>query len=158
LYDIYINNDDDLDALSQDIIDQLLETMHVFIVSGNREVVKVALGFVKVAVTMLAMDRLEKHLEHLITAILRWSHDHKGRFKIKVRHIIERLIRRFGYEKIEACMPESDRKLIVNIRKRRQQAKRRREQAEQAAATAATTTTAIAAKASRMDFLFCVFV
>ncbi|KAI9598705.1 NUC173 domain-containing protein [Syncephalis fuscata] len=115
------------DDISQDTIDQLLETVHVFIVSGNREVVKSALGLVKVAVITLEAPRFQHHLEHLMNALLRWSNDHKGHFKVKVRHIIERLVRKFGYDAVEALMPEKDRKLIVNIKKRRQRAKRRRE-------------------------------
>ncbi|KAI8055741.1 NUC173 domain-containing protein [Syncephalis plumigaleata] len=84
------------DEMSQETIDQLLETVHVFIVSGNREVVKSALGLVKVAVITLEAPRFQHHLEHLMNALLRWSNDHKGHFKVKVRHIVERLVRKFG--------------------------------------------------------------
>ncbi|RKP25877.1 NUC173 domain-containing protein [Syncephalis pseudoplumigaleata] len=115
------------DDISQETIDQLLETVHVFIVSGSREVVKSALGLVKVAVITLEASRFQHHLEHLMNALLRWSNDHKGHFKVKVRHIVERLIRKFGYDAVETLMPEKDRKLVVNIKKRRQRAKRRRE-------------------------------
>lgn len=40
------------------------------------------------------------------------------------------MLRKFGYDEIEALTPEKDRKLLVNIKKRQQRAKRKKEQAE----------------------------
>ena len=39
---------------------------------------------------------------------MKWSHEHKGHFKSKVKHILERLIRKFGIEEIENSIPEQD--------------------------------------------------
>lgn len=41
------------------------------------------------------------------------------------------MIRKFGYDEIEALTPEKDRKLLVNIKKRQQRAKRKKEEADE---------------------------
>ena len=66
-------------------------------------------------------------LESLIPNLMAWSHEHKARFKEKVKHIIERMIRRFGVEIVEKWCPQEDRKLIVNIRKTRERRKRKKD-------------------------------
>jgi ribosomal RNA-processing protein 12 len=42
-----------------------------------------------------------------------------------VRHIFERLIRKFSYERLDQYFPEQDKKLILNIKKRRESLKKR---------------------------------
>ena len=65
-------------------------------------------------------------LASLVPNLMIWSHEHKAHFKAKVKHILERLIRRFGSDAIERVCPEEDRKLVVNIRKSRERSKRKR--------------------------------
>ncbi len=69
------------------------------------------------------LPRLETIVPHLLV----WSHEHKARFKAKVKHILERMIRRFGVQVIEKWCPVEDRKLITNIRKTRERRKRRKD-------------------------------
>ncbi|RUS35558.1 hypothetical protein BC938DRAFT_478477 [Jimgerdemannia flammicorona] len=114
------------DSLNPSLVSDLLQTMHMFVESSNREIVKSALGFVKVATVSLEPHLLQPHLPQIVLGILTWSHEHKSHFKAKVRHIFERLIRKFGYEKIETLVPEDDKKLLVNIKKRRERAKRKK--------------------------------
>ncbi len=61
-----------------------------------------------------------------VTSIMGHSKDEKSHFKTKIRHILERLIRKFGMGTIEPLVPESDRKLIVNIRKRKERLKKKK--------------------------------
>ena len=58
--------------------------------------------------------------------ILNLSHIHKSHFKSKVRHMLERLIRKFSYETVEKIVPEEDKKLILAIRKRKEALKRKK--------------------------------
>lgn len=109
----------------------MLSTMLVFLGSANREIVKSAIGFVKVAVVCLAPVDIQPHLAALVPALFDWSHEHANHFKANIRHILERMLRKFGYAEIEALTPEKDRKLLVNIKKRQQRAKRKREAAEE---------------------------
>ncbi|CAG8656855.1 5479_t:CDS:2 [Ambispora gerdemannii] len=114
------------DHLNTKLTHQLLDTMDRFVRHRDREVVKSALGFVKVVVISLNVEIVSAHLTQIIPGILMWSREHKSRFKAKVKHIFERLIRRFGYEVIEQHTPESDRKLLVYIRKQKELSKRKK--------------------------------
>ncbi|KAF0473725.1 putative nucleolar protein [Gigaspora margarita] len=111
--------------IDQSLLHQLLDTIDNFVKCTNREIVKATLGFVKVVIISLDVDFLVPHLPQIILGILTWSNGHRS-FKFKVRHILERLIQRFGYETIEKHVPESDRKLLSNIRKKKNRAKHRK--------------------------------
>ncbi|CAG8458878.1 2384_t:CDS:10 [Paraglomus occultum] len=115
------------DDLDTSLLHKLLDTVDNFVRCSTKEIVKAALGFVKVVIVSLSTDFLTPHLQQIINGILTWSHEHKGHFKVKVRHIIERLIRRFGYEAVEKCVPDEDKKLLINIKKRKELQKVRRQ-------------------------------
>ncbi|KAK6528332.1 hypothetical protein TWF281_009575 [Arthrobotrys megalospora] len=120
------------DDLKPETVAELVTTMDAFLTSNNREIVRSVLGFVKVSVISLPKELMLPRLSTLIPNLMTWSHEHKAHFKAKVKHIIERMIRRFGYEVVEKNVPEEDRKLVVNIRKTRDRKKRRKQEAEEA--------------------------
>lgn len=106
---------------------EILTTMLVFLSSTNREIVKSILGFVKLVIHTLPVDLIEPHLKELIPNLLARSHDHKNHFKVKVRHIFERILRRFAWDKIYSYTGEEEAaKVLVNIKKRKDRAKRKK--------------------------------
>lgn len=108
---------------------EIFSTLLIFVSSNNREIVKSTLGYIKLAIHTMPVDLLRPHLKPLVLALLNWSHDHKNHFKAKVRHIFERMIRRFGWEEVYACASEEDaRKVLLNIKKRKDRAKRKKAQ------------------------------
>ncbi|KAK9462506.1 NUC173 domain-containing protein [Lipomyces oligophaga] len=113
--------------LPDPVIQDVVATIDLFLTMKNREIVKSALGFVKVMVTSLPIEILEPRLGTLVPNLMEWAHEHHARFKVKVKHLLERLVRRVGYEKIEAVFPEQDRKLLTNIRKSKERAERKRD-------------------------------
>lgn len=115
------------ETLSKDTVSELVQTMDLFLTSNNREIVKSCLGFVKVCVISLPRDLVEPRLSTLLPNLMIWSHEHKGHFRAKVKHILERMIRRFGYEAVNKHCPEEDRKLINNIRKAKERSKRKKD-------------------------------
>ncbi|BGP19456.1 hypothetical protein JCM10213_006276 [Rhodosporidiobolus nylandii] len=104
----------------------LIETIVVFLTSANREIVKSALGFVKVAVVSLPAHLVTPSLPPLVPAIINWSHEHSNHFKVKIRHLLERMIRKYGYSEVERYVPEDDKKLVSNIRKRQARSKKKK--------------------------------
>ena len=117
-------------SLTDAMVDDLVQTIDVFLTSTNREIVRSALGFVKVSVICLPTSVMLGRLHSLVPNLLIWSQEHKARFKSKVKHIFERMIRRFGVEEVEKHCPESDRKLINNIRKARERRTRKDQKEE----------------------------
>jgi ribosomal RNA-processing protein 12 len=117
--------------VSDETITNLLELMDMFLQNPNREIVQSVLGFVKVEVLTLPENLIRPRLQTLLKNLMVWSHEHKAHFKAKVKHIVERLVRKFGAEEVERACPPEDRKLIVNIRKTREQRKKKKQQAEE---------------------------
>ena len=106
---------------------EILSTMLVFLSSANREIVKSVLGFTKLIIHTLPTEFLRPRLKELVPALLKWSHDHKNHFKMKVRHIFERMMRRFNLEEIHGCAGDSEAaKVILNIEKRKERARRKK--------------------------------
>lgn len=116
------------DTISAQMHNEILSTMLVFLTSTNREIVKSILGFVKLVIHTLPADLIRPHLKDLVPALLSWSHDHKNHFKVKVRHIFERMLRRFTWEEIHSCAgdEEASSKVLINIKKRKERAKRKK--------------------------------
>ena len=121
------------ESLQEQTLRDLVETMDLFLTSNNREIVKSVLGFVKICVLRLDVELIRARMASLVPNLITWSHEHKGHFKAKVKHILERMIRRFGYDIVHDNCPESDRKLLVNIRKTKERNKRKREEARNGA-------------------------
>ena len=117
-------------ALPDDMLAELLTTMLVYLESTNREIVKASLGFCKVATLSLSPQQIEQVLPSLVPALLQIRHVHKNHFKAQVRHLMERLLRRFGEKAVSAHVDPENQRLIANIRKRKERAKRRRAHAD----------------------------
>lgn len=114
-------------SLSEQTLSDLVQTMDLFLTSNNREIVKSCLGFVKVCVISLPVDLMLPRLSTLVPNLVTWSSEHKGHFRAKVKHILERMVRRFGYDNIYQHAPEDGKKILTNIRKVREQAKKKKE-------------------------------
>ena len=118
------------DELADETKSELVQTMDLFLTSPNREIVRAVLGFVKVAVIALPKAMVQPRLASLVPHLLAWGKEHKNQFKAKVKHIMERLMRRFGTEIVEKVTPEEDWKLVRNIRKAKDARKRRKDAAK----------------------------
>ena len=116
--------------LSLNVVEDLVETMDLFLSSPNREIVRSVLGFAKVAVIVLPEDVLVPRLKNLVPSLMSWSREHKAQFRAKIKHLIERMIRRFGFELVCSHCPEGDKKFIGNIRKAKERRKRKRDAAD----------------------------
>lgn len=116
-----------IDTIPANVLNEIVLTLLVFLSSANREIVKSTLGFIKLAVHVLPESLMRPQLYQLVPALLGWAHDHKNHFKTKVRHIFERMIRRFGFQEVYSCAKgEEASKVLVNIKKRKDRAKRKR--------------------------------
>ncbi|KAL7623989.1 pre-rRNA processing protein [Parahypoxylon ruwenzoriense] len=120
------------ESLNQEVLSDLVQTMDLFLTSNNREIVKSVLGFVKVCVISLPTELMLPRLQTMVPNLMVWAHEHKGHFRAKVKHILERMVRRFGFDTVNRNCPEADRKLITNIRKTKERSKRRKDAAKEA--------------------------
>ena len=109
------------------VTEDLVSTMDLFLTSNNQEIVRSVLGFVKVAIISLPEPIVKPRLSTLVPGLMGWSKEHKAHFRARVKHIFERMIRRFGFDIVNKYCPEPDKKLIHNIRKTKERSKRKKD-------------------------------
>lgn len=115
--------------LANSMKEELVDTVTLFLQSNNREIVRAVLGFVKVMIVVLPIEILEPRMDATVPALMVWSKENKGRLRAKVKGILERSMRRFGSDKIEAWVGADNRKMVINIRKRRERSRRQKKAA-----------------------------
>eukprot|EP00939_MAST-03C_sp_MAST-3C-sp1_P003667 g3667.t1 len=118
-----VDDDDAMDGMrghrSVKMGSELLETVLVLLREKSREVVKSVLGFLKVAISVVPEDDLLPLVPQIVRGLLLWSNEAKNRFRLKVRVLIERLIRKLGADAVEPHVPKKDKRLMAYIVKTR---------------------------------------
>ena len=112
--------------LPENVLHELVLTVDFFLTSKNREIIRSVIGFCKVSIISLPDAIIRPRLPELIPKIVQWGHEHANQLHLKVKGIIERAVRRFGYEKIAKNCAEEDRKLVHNIQKSKERQKRKK--------------------------------
>ncbi|KFO34874.1 RRP12-like protein isoform X2 [Fukomys damarensis] len=115
------------------IVEQLLENVCLLLASRTRDVVKSALGFIKVAIVIMDVVHLAKHVQLVLEAIGKLSDDMRRHFRMKLRNLFTKFIRKFGFELVKGLLPEEHHKVLVNIRKAETRAKKHRALSQAAA-------------------------
>jgi len=82
-----------------------------------REVIKSSIGFVKVMMAVLSPGDLEPHLPAVVEGLMLWAGDAKNRFRAKIKVMLTKLCRKFGYDAIQQLVPEGDERLVSHIKK-----------------------------------------
>lgn len=118
-------------AIDGEQIQQLIEDVIVLIGHPAREVARSAVGLLKVAIPTLPVEQLQPHLSNLVPAILAWANEHALGLRVRVRHLMERLVRRFGWDLIHSLTPAEHQRLTLNIRRRRNRQQRQQQQQQQ---------------------------
>ena len=124
------------DTTVQNVLPNLLQTVILLFDENSREVIKSVIGFVRVSVAALNKDQLEPLLPELIEGLMKFNRG-KGRFRAKIKIIIKKLVRTYGYEKITPLVPEGDTRLLTHMRKLAERAARRKAANIEDGATAA---------------------
>ncbi|XP_068114238.1 RRP12-like protein [Hyperolius riggenbachi] len=105
------------DHMGVEVVEQLLENVCLLLTSRTREIVKAALGFIKVIIFITDLKILSKHLQKMIEAIGNIQPDMRRHFRMKLRNIFTKFIRKFGFDLVKSMLPEDYHKVLVNIRK-----------------------------------------
>jgi ribosomal RNA-processing protein 12 len=113
------------DFTVQSLLPHVLQTVIVLFDENSREVTKSVVGFVRVSAAALNKDQLEPLLPDVVGGMMKYNRG-RGRFRQKIKIILKRLVRTFGYEKITALVPETDTRLLTHMRKLSERAARRK--------------------------------
>jgi len=117
----YAREDESVQAL----LPSALGAVVVLFDETSREVTKAAVGFLRVCVAAVEPYRLEPLLPDVVGGLMKYGRG-KGRFRAKIKIVLKRLARTFGYEKISSLVPETDQRLLTHMRKLAERAERRR--------------------------------
>ncbi len=114
------------DPETQALLPDLLETVLTLFRENAREVIKSVVGFVRICVAALEPERLEPLLPQVVDGLMKWNSG-KDRFRAKIKIILKKLVRRYGYQRIQELVPKDDTRLITHMRKSEERALRKRE-------------------------------
>lgn len=103
----------------------LLKTVLVLIDEGSREVIKSVVGFTRICVAAIPPEQLQPLLPELIGSLLKSQHA-KSRFRAKIKIILKKLVKVYGYEALTPLVPESETRLLTHMRKLGEREKRKK--------------------------------
>ncbi|XP_074089321.1 RRP12-like protein [Macrotis lagotis] len=112
--------------MGTDTVEELLKNVCLLLASRTRDVVKSALGFIKVVLLVMDMTHLARHLQLMMEAIGNLMDDMRRHFRMKLRNLFTKFIRKFGFELVKGLLPEDYHKVLVNIRKAEARSKKQR--------------------------------
>jgi len=105
------------DKMDSNYIDQLVPAITSLINTGSRELIKSCTIFIKICLAVLPVASFKLHLSLLLTTLSNMSKENKQHFKLPLRRILEKLIRKYSYNTVLSLVPNEDHKLLNHIRK-----------------------------------------
>ncbi|XP_029690750.1 RRP12-like protein [Takifugu rubripes] len=114
------------DAIEVTTMEQLLHNVCLLLRSRTREIVKAALGFIKVILFIMDPKTLASHATVMMEGIGSVQDDVRRHFRTKLKNIFTKLIRKFGFELVKSMLPPEHHKVLSNIRKAEARSKRRK--------------------------------
>jgi ribosomal RNA-processing protein 12 len=109
----------------QAALPSLLQTILILFDEQSREVIKSAVGFVRVCVAAMQPEELQPLLPDVVGSILKY-HKGKDRFRAKIKIILKKLVKMYGYDTLMPLVPESESRLLTHMRKLEERAARRK--------------------------------
>lgn len=99
------------DVISSDMIELLMQNMSVQLLCHTREIVGSCLSFIKSAFVIFPVPVMSDHVDTVVKALCNMVPDCQRKYRLKTRDIFDRLLHKFGVDRIMG----KDNK--VNIRK-----------------------------------------
>ena len=104
------------DDVTRELLPSLLRTTLLLFREQAREVIKSAVGFVRICVAAMSVEELEPLVGEVVLGLMKWNHG-KDRFRAKIKIIMKKLVMRYGYETVRVNVPDEDARLMTHIRK-----------------------------------------
>jgi ribosomal RNA-processing protein 12 len=111
------------------LLPSLLRTVLVLVNENSREVIKSTIGFIRISVAAIPAEQLEPVLPELLGGLLHY-HKAKSRFRSKIKIILKKLIKLFGYDALTPYVPETETRLLTHMRKLEERQARRKAEAK----------------------------
>lgn len=135
-------------SISSQLLDDCIDKVCVLLGTNTRQITKSALGFVTVLLTILDRATLAQHLNAIIGALFEWKSETRRHFRFKVKKILERFVRKFGFDVIYSMVPKDHQKQLSNLKKTTERKKRQQNARQQGEPAGDDDDTSINAKKS----------
>uniref|UniRef100_A0A8C2WT75 Ribosomal RNA processing 12 homolog n=1 Tax=Cyclopterus lumpus TaxID=8103 RepID=A0A8C2WT75_CYCLU len=110
--------------------ESLLHNVCLLLTSRTREIVKAALGFIKVILFIMDPKTLASHATVMMKGVGNIKDDVRRHFRTKLKNIFTKFIRKFGFELVKSMLPAEHHKVLANIRKADARTKRKKQASE----------------------------
>lgn len=104
-------------AVVHSMLEPILDTALLLLKEKAREVVTSVVSFIKVIISCMPPAELTPLLPRIVKALMVWSGERKERIKMKIRTVLERLVRKLGYDTIAPLVPSNDEALMRHMKK-----------------------------------------
>ncbi|XP_068424787.1 RRP12-like protein [Clinocottus analis] len=118
------------DAIDLNTREQLLHNVCLLLTSRTREIVKAALGFIKVILFIMDPKTLASHAALMMEGVGNIKDDVRRHFRTKLKNIFTKFIRKFGFKMVKKMLPAEHHKVLTNIRKQEARTKRQKQVSE----------------------------
>jgi len=115
------------DCLVPNLVSILLSSTIDLLKAKVSEVIKSALLFIRALVKILDAADLSDHLALMVKNLFAWNSARKNAYRQQVRVILERLHKKFGYDRLRSVVPQDHKNLIVHIHKTLERARKQKE-------------------------------
>ncbi|XP_010247513.1 PREDICTED: RRP12-like protein [Nelumbo nucifera] len=100
-------------------VPDLLPSVLVLLRSKDIKIIKAVLGFMKVVVSCLQVEDLQKILSDIVNGVLPWSSVSRHHFRSKVTVILEIMIRKCGASLVQSIVPDKYKGFIKTVLEQR---------------------------------------
>ncbi|XP_059163286.1 RRP12-like protein [Physella acuta] len=107
------------------VLDNMIDTVIVLLASKTREIIKTALGFIKVILSAYQNTVLASHLKDLLNSLHGIAV--KGNMRRLTKIIYSKLVKKFGYELVLSMTKSDVHKLLKNIHKSNERVKKEKD-------------------------------
>lgn len=108
------------DIISDDMIELLVHNMCVQLLCRSREIVGACLSFIKSSFIIFPIPVMSSHVDTVVKALCNMVPDCQRKFRLKTGYIFDKLMRKYGVDRIMAMVPPGDsvlQKRLRNLRK-----------------------------------------
>jgi len=103
---------------------QLFQTVITLLEHKAQEVVRAVVVFIKVILSTVPVDAVKPLLPQLVPPMLGWCSNKHAHLKYQIRYLMERLVKRFGFDTMLEATPEAHHRLLTHMRKRKERERR----------------------------------
>lgn len=103
------------DSECEDVLISVLHCVYELMRTGNKELVKSGLKYVRIACRLLSDHDLMTEIDAIMEHVMATGSENKNKFRTIIRSILEVLLKRVGEEEVRGRMPEEDLPLLTNI-------------------------------------------